>query len=531
MIFKELLESDKKHIVKVYGMQISHAEKMTILTKKFKVTERTIRRWFANLGLNRKSIEVSEQLIKASNREILKDTEVLLVTSAQNNTDVNEFFLENIKCYKKHIEETLKKKCQIVITASRYRNPSSLSENEKEIKKNYWDSKIDEYLFYKDIDFYDVKIAGTIFVSPTAKNPLNGFELLASNNHLVLSHSKIHLKTIPRFRNDKLRIVCSTGYITNKNYSASKAGALGEANHSFGFVVIEKKNNKECYNPRNVKVSSSGTFTDLCYEVSEEIVEKIDTCEAIIMGDIHTRVLNKEFYAKTKTLASKIKPNKLVLHDVLDASTINHHEVKDMYIQRKKIRDGKHLLEEEINESLDFIEDARSIGKSIYVVESNHDFFLDTHVNSANWKNDLHNSPIYLKLAYIQQTQDLDTNIFGHLVKERFKEKNVEYIPYGERFFVSSYNIGSHGDFGSNGSRGSAKSFANLNQKMVHGHTHSPSIIDGVTCVGVSSELNQYYNRRGLSSWAYAHCLIHNTGKPQLIIFDCFDYSFTSLIN
>jgi hypothetical protein len=528
-VFNTLTEDDKKYIVKLYNSNLSHKEKTDTIYKKYGIQERQCRAWFQKLGLSKKTSEHNnEQLIKASERLIAENTEILLITSAQNNTKVNDFFLDNLVAYKNYIEQTLNKKCQIIITASRYRNPTSLKEDEKSNAENNWDSKVEPYLFYRDILFNDVRIAGNIFISPTAKNPMSGFDLLASNHHLILSHSKIHLKTIPRYRGDKLRIMSTTGYITVSNYSKSKSGAVGEANHSYGFIVVEKKNEEECYNPRNVKVNSDGSFTDICYEIHNGVVERVTSCQAVILGDIHTRVLNKDFYNYTKLILNEIVPDKIVLHDVFDGSTINHHEEKDMYIKRKKIRDGKYLLEEEIDEALDFISDVSKITKT-YVVESNHHVFLDTHINSMNWKNDLHNSPTYLKLAYIQQTQDLDVNLFGHLVREKFNKKDVEYIRYGDRMFVSSYNLGAHGEHGSNGSRGSAKGFANLNQKMIHGHVHSPSIVDGVTSVGVTSQLNQYYNRRGLSSWAYAHAFIHNTGKPQLIIFDDEDYGFTSL--
>jgi hypothetical protein len=65
---------------------------------------------------------------------------------------------------------------------------------------------------------------------------------------------------------------------------------------------------------------------------------------------------------------------------------------------------------------------------------------------------------------------------------------------------------------------------------MIHGHVHSPELCDGVTAVGASCNLWQYYNSKGLSSWAYADAIIHNCGKSQLIVFDDNTYRFTNLL-
>lgn len=54
--------------------------------------------------------------------------------------------------------------------------------------------------------------------------------------------------------------MCTTGYITSKNYSKSKAGSVAHENHCYGFVVLELKDKDSCYIPRNVKVKSDGFY-------------------------------------------------------------------------------------------------------------------------------------------------------------------------------------------------------------------------------------------------------------------------------
>lgn len=513
--FKDLDDSDKEYLTRLCFRQCSHEEKVREGATKYNVTERTIRNWWNNLGLRNKEVELPPQLIKASKKQLPKDVEVLLVTAVQNKTHINKDFWENLQVYKTFLDKKLNKKTEIVVIPTRYRNPTSNIESEQTKGLDFWSEDVEDSLYYGQVKLGDTLISANSRISPTAKDPLTGFEILANGNHLILGHSKIHFKTLPRLRGEKLIAMSSTGYLSVRNYSNSKAGQVAFENHSYGFVVVEKG-----LVPRNVKVKSDGTFVDLIYNVDGEVTE-IDYSEGLVWGDIHARELNKEVYEKTKELSGMLKPKTHVLHDVLDGSTVNPHESKDMFIQRLKITKGEHLIEDEVEECLDLVADLKECCGDVVVVESNHDNFLQRFIDNENWKRDLHNSPAYLKYALIQQTVDLRDygNIFGYLLHESFNGE-VSYIKMGESFKLADYECGLHGEHGTNGSRGSAQGFNRLNRKMIHGHQHSPVLINNVTTVGVTCNLNQYYNRKGLSSWAYAHSVVHHNGKNQLLVFN-----------
>lgn len=475
-----------------------------------------------------------EVLKKASVNKIDEGVEVLLVTSAQNKTAVNSEMLTSLVNYAEFLTNELGKKAQIIITPSIYRNPTSPEEYlEDKQSVQWWVPEVEDSLFYGKLEFNNALILANSRVSPTAKEPLNGFEVMAKEHHLIIPHPKIHFKTLPRLRNKPLLTMSTTGFLTVKNYSESRAGDHAHEHHSYGFTVIEKKSEGINYIPRNVKVNSDGSFTDIIYEVTPKGVKVVEDCVGFVWGDLHTRYVDRNVIESTLDLFKKIKPRVQILHDVLDGATFNPHETKDMYIQRKKIREGRYLIEEEVEESLDLIEylkDQSGVPET-YVTLSNHDLFLDRLINNENWKKDLHNSPAYLKYAYIQQTTDLEEygGIYGYLVKERFNDDGVKYITYEESLELLGYECGLHGDMTINGARGSYKSFARLNMKMIFGHGHSPVIFNGVTMVGVSCLLDQYYNRKSLSSWAHAHSIIHNSGKNQLLVFDD-DYEISGLI-
>lgn len=528
--YNDLTAEDIEYIKHIYYSERLHKEKTDILSAKFGIAERTVRFWWKKLDLNKISSDLPPQLQKAQERSLNKNTKVVLVTTAQNKTAVNKDFLLNLEIYRDFIETQLGKKCEILIIPSKYRNPTSNVENEKNVANDWWEDEIEKYLFYGKVEFGDCLISADSRISPTASEPLNGYELMASKGHLILGHSRLHLRVLPRLRKDPLRTMCTTGYITTKNYSKSKAGNISFEHHSYAFCVLELKDNDTCYIPRLVKVTKEGNFTDIIYKVENRTVSTIDKSLGFVWGDLHCRYLNREFFNETMELTKKLRPEKNILHDIFDGSTVNPHEVKDMFLQRLKIVEGKHLLEDEVEECLGIVEEIKNCGGKVFISESNHDNFLTRYIDNENWKKHLFNSPAYLKYAYIQQTVDLREygNILGYLINERFGEE-VEYIKMGDSLKIADYECGLHGDFSANGQRGQTRGFSRLNLKMVHAHVHSPSVHNNVISVGTTCDIHQYYNRKGLSSWAYAHCVIHDNNKNQLLLFTD-DYKLSGLI-
>lgn len=528
--YKELTAENIEYIKHVYYQEMLHSEKMEILSKKFGISERTVRGWWQKLDLSKLVSNVSPQLQKAQERFLNKNTKVVLVTTAQNKTAVNKDFLNNLITYRDYITNDLGKDCEIVVIPSKYRNPTNNIEDEKAKSSEWWDDSVEDFMFYGKLTFGDTLISCDSHISPTSKNPTDGYEILAENNHVVLGHTKNHFSTLPRFRGDPLRVICTTGSITTKNYSKSKSGEHGSLTHSYGFVVVEMKDKDICHIPRNVKVKSDGSFTDITNEVTKEGVQKIQSSLGFVWGDIHAQVVNRDFLEVSKELVAKLNPEKNVLHDVFDGGSINVHEGKDMFLKRLKITQGKHLLENEVEECLDLIEEIKGCCGEVLISEANHDNFLTRHIDNENWKRDLHNSPAYLKYALISQTVDLRDygNILGYLIWERFGE-TIKYMKMGDTVYIGDYICSAHGDYSSNGAKGATRGFSRLNLKIIHAHSHSPKLHNNVSCVGVTCHTEQWYNRKGLSSWAYGHSVIHNNGKNQLLVFND-DYTLSGLI-
>lgn len=524
--FKNLTIEQKEYLAVVYNdSNLSHDEKLEKIKKKFGIVGRTVRSWWVKLDINIPNSKLPLQLREARDRSLDEDTDIVLVTSATNTTSINYNMFDGMKLLKEKFE---KKgfKTKIVVIPLRYRNPTSPSEeiSKKNESQQWWAEEVTSYMYYNKVQFGDVIIAADTHKLPTVANPLNGLNAIAGDSSLVIGHPRIHSNTLPRFRGEPLRSMNTTGSLTVQNYSRSGSGDNAKSHHSYGFVIIEKKKNNTCHIPRNVAVDIDGNFIDVSFSWDGTSIKKTKSAKSLQMGDIHRELLNKACYAKTKEITSVIKTESVILHDVLDGYRFNPHERKDPYINRKKIIEGKYLIEKEIKQAVKFPKDALiDLGvDKVYVVESNHDNFLDRHISDMNWKNDLHNSAAYLKYAHIQQTTDLTEHgcLYGYLLNKKYKsDDRIEFIPYGGSLRIMGIQVGLHGDAGVNGARGNINTYKRLNTKMVHAHSHSPAVRDGVTCVGMSCEVEQYYTRRGMSSHAYAHNFIYENGKRQLLVF------------
>ena len=531
MRFKNLTDEEKEFVAQTYLTQISHDEKIEILTAKFGVTGRTIRNWWKKLGITGIHSKRPRQIVRAMEREVNKDTKILLVTTAQNKTLVNKPMLSNMEAYRDFLSKDKGMDCEILIIPSTYHNPTKITDDPK--ANNWWASEVDEYLHYNKVIFGDCLVHSSFRVRPTAKLPLTGLDLLAGGRHLVIGHPRVHFKTLPRFKGDDLYTMSTTGYCTYKNYSDSKAGDIGENHHTYGFSIIELDEDGRCLIPRNVKCNQNGEFTDIIYNVKGGKISVIDSSEGFVWGDIHHQELDKECYYHTIQLLNELRPKVNILHDVLDGGSkgLNPHEAKDMYILKKKIREGKDDIVQEVNDAVEFVNTVQQDTNSdVKVVYSNHDFFLDRYVNDHNWKRDLYNSEGYLHYAYLQQTQDMEEHgcIFGYLVNT-YNNERINYLSPKDKLKIGDYVVSLHGDFATNGSRGSINGWKKINEKTITAHSHSPQCVDGATIVGVSAKMDQYYVRRGLSSWAHAHSVIHSSGKNQLLVMNN-DYKVSNLL-
>jgi transposase len=521
MKFTELEEEDVEYIGQVYfNKELSWDQRMYQLSERFKRSERTIRHWIAKLGYSTKSVDDSPQLISAKAKELDRKKKRFIITWAQNDTPVHDRFFDNLERYAEEIDAA------IHVIAGRYKNPTSVFTD-----KSYdtWAQRVDLYL---DANRHDVhrylSIMSDVKIQPTAVDPMTGLEGMSGVNSCVFGSPKVQLETIPVLQGNRPKMMVTTGACTMRNYTDSKAGKKGEFHHTLGFVIIEIKDD-DTFFLRQVTATDSGDFSDLYFRVAKDestgqsAVTRLDKIEAIVWGDLHYGKHDPKILDSTFDLMAKLSPDHVVLHDVFDGYSINHHESKDPFIQYQKEVEGSNSLKGEIDEMLKGLEDFQDY--NVVVVRSNHDDFVDRWLKDTDWRKTVtpKNSLEYMQYAAAILNREAPNGVIPYVINRRFP--HIKTLGRNDSYIVKGWELGQHGDVGSNGSRGSLAQFRKLNAKLVVGHYHAPGRKDGALAVGTSTHLRVGYNT-GASSWLQSHVIIHTDGKAQHIHFT--DGEFTT---
>lgn len=516
MNFTELTEQQIKKAHKIYtDKDLKWDDRMSQLIALFGKSERTVRKWCVDLGFKEKLDKESKQYEEAKKRKLDKTKKRFIITWAQNNTPVHTSFLNNIKAYAKYID------ADVHIILGRYKNPTSLTQPKEE------ESWADEVIPFQDANRHNVhkyvSIMSDIKIQPTATNPMSDLQGVSGINSCIFGSPKVQLEMIPVLDSKYPKMMMTTGAITKMNYTDSKSGKKGEFHHVYGFVVVEIKDNEIFFARQVTADDKTGTFSDLFYKVENAKVQKVDSIAACVFGDLHYGKHDQKVIDASLKMLDRIKPKHVVLHDVFDGDSINHHEMNNPFMQFNKEIENKNCLKKEIDEMLIGLEAFKKF-PNVVIVRSNHDDFLDRWLQHEDWKKQptLKNSIEYMRYsAFLLEQYKADPyNVKGvipYLINERFPK----YITLGRSasYKVKNWELGQHGDKGSNGSRGSLLQFRKLNTKIVVGHYHTPGRKDGAIAVGTSTQLRIGYNNNGPSSWLQSHVIIHEDGKAQHINF------------
>lgn len=516
MKFKELTEDQIGIAREIYtNKDLTWDERMEKLMKFFGKSERTVRKWCSERLKFKEKIDVEpEQYALAKKRQADKTKTRFIVTWAQNNTPVHPKFLKNIEAYAKFID------ADIHVIAGRYKNPTSVF---TDVEVDFWVEEVNPYLDANRHDIHKyLSVMSDVKIQPTATNPMSGLAGMSGINSCIFGSPKVQMEMIPVLEGCRPKMMLTTGAVTKINYTDSKAGKKGEFHHTLGFAVVEIKD-KDSFFVRQVTADDkTGSFSDLYFKVDNSEVTRLDSIAAIVFGDIHYGIHDQNVLDKTFEMLNTLKPSHVVLHDVFDGKSINHHEMKDPFIQFSKEIAGTNSVENEVNV---MIKGLKSFEKfdNVVIVRSNHDDFLDRWLKNEDWKKQptCKNSLVYMQYsAMLLKQYAVDQYNVKGIIPELINNVYPKYKTLGrnDSYTVKNWELGQHGDVGASGSRGSLLQFRKLNTKIVIGHYHAPGRKDGAMAVGTSTHLRVGYNI-GASGWLQSHVIIHNDGKAQHVNF------------
>ncbi len=455
----------------------------------------------------------------------MSGSRVYVITTAQNNTDIDPVFWAALQNYVKRFD------ARLLIAKTTYNKNGFLQPDVAADPANLWYApEIKEYLTQGHIKLADdLHFFADANVIPTAKTPLSSFEpVTPAGVSCIIPAVKIALKCTAALAGMNGKVLYSTGAVTKRNYILRKAGAVAQSEHNIGALVVEI-DSQGAHTVRQLELMPDASgFYDECVFYHQDGTASYESYPAALQpGDLHAEKMTDENYSKLMELISQYQPANVLAHDVMDFSSRNHHNVKDATFMFAQHVAGN-TVEGDLQKVAGLLDDVYSIlegwGGALHVIESNHDLAINTWLKNADFKLDPVNAQVYLRcmLAWYEHIAQNDGETFNML---QFAASEIGESQYADQFnfhetdesvIIAGVEMGCHGHTGINGSRGSPAQFRTLGIAMNTGHTHTPSINGAVYTAGVSAALEMGYNT-GPSSWKLAHVLTYPNGQRQII--------------
>lgn len=441
-----------------------------------------------------------------------------LITSAQNATPVHKRFLRTLERAAHQLG------AELVVIPLRYRNPTSIW-SAKQDSDEWWSPEVEPYLFNRRRKLNpNLVLVGDVKIQPTASSPLAGFESLTGAESCVIGHPKMAFRSVPAPTGRFPKILSTTGSCTVRNYTDTKAGALGAFHHCLGAVMVEIDGKR--FHLRQINADrKTGAFIDLDRLYTEEGNEPAPPALGLVLGDTHARFTCPKVDAATfgaGGIVQMLQPRSVIFHDLFDGYSVNPHHAGNPFIAQAKARAQLGNVRAEVEHAVRFVAD-RCEGRQAVVVPSNHDDFLSRWLIATDWRHSPGNAGFYLETAgamvasarVTAQGADYLDPLAYWITKLRGDAK-IRVLRRDESFKLSDIECGQHGHRGPNGARGTLRNLSRLGARVITGHTHTPGIEEGHYQCGTSTPLRLEYTQ-GPSSWLNTHCVVYANGKRSLI--------------
>lgn len=436
----------------------------------------------------------------------IKPFKKFVITTGVTGCEVHKGFLEAIRYYC-----AVNNACLLILPCS---EPTKIGENKwfmvPELQK-------------ENIVFGDVALNSNLFISSIklqAKmiDPITSLTRIGSRHgSFIYASPKQRLKYVPVSNVKYPHAVMTTGAITKPHYTperymSERTAYIADHDHVIGAIVVEIVDDN-FFHFRQIQAESSGAFVDLGVYYKDNSVGDLPP-KALVLGDLHHGEEDEKTIDAWMELISEVKPKILVLHDVFDGASINHHETNRTLTKALRSINNQASLEKELTNLAKELNLWASMVEEVIVVKSNHDMFLQTYLEEGKYLYDGQNHLTALKLA-VKVLEGKDPLKEG-VEMYGLTAKNIRWLSRDEDYKIARIQLGAHGDVGANGSKGSIKGMEAAYGNCVTAHTHTPEILRGAWVVGTSTKLKLSYNR-GPSSWVHSSCLVYPNGSRQLI--------------
>ncbi len=448
------------------------------------------------------SIFTKDRLLKME-KKILKHKR-FLITTAVAECDIDENFFASMKQYCKENNAML-----LILPAAReVRNLNPILKNEN--------------IVINDIHLNKNFFINTIKLSPKQIDPITSLLRIGQRNgSFVFASPKQRLFFVPTTKNKLPHALITPGAITlahykSNSYQQMRLDRIADNDHIMGGLVVEIKDEHTFHFRHIENIDKDGSFYDLNKHYTPK-GSSIVTTRAMVMGDLHSAQKDPVVFEKFLDIANVIKPEEIILHDVFDGLSINHHNAKKHITRARIMGDKKITLENEIEILRSDLLKIMGYTKRTIIVKSNHDEWLNQLIESGDYMYD----PINFRTISSVVTPYMNgEDPLKFLVD--IKGENLVWLTRRDDYFIKGRNgisvqVGAHGDRGANGARGSMRSVENAFGSAIVGHGHAPQRLRKVDMVGTCQFLNVEYNEGDVSSWVNSLAIMHQDGSRQII--------------
>ena len=451
-----------------------------------------------------------------------------IVTSAQNNTSLNQPVWRNLVALAEHFD------AQILVGTFSYNKQAygklSVKRGTKRGETTELDMWFAEELLPHIID-KRVELApglvwcGEINILPTAKRPLSGFETYTGRKSGIFPHAKFAMQSVASMPEEPTKFNYTTGTVTKKNYIQKRAGLAAEHAHGYGGLMVEV-DDKGRWFVRQLSADSKGKLYDLDVMVEGGVVYENERVAAITWGDIHSALLDevvREIAWGEGGMLDTLRPEFQFMHDVLAGLKINHHEWRNPHEQFRLHVEGWDSVHDELVDAAAFLSTAERDWCSTQVVWSNHDSpWIERWLRECDYRQDPKNAELFLELQHRKyraiREKDTDFNILEYALRNRGCPEDTEFLGESDSFTICRGQIecGMHGHLGPDGARGVPLGLSKMGRKANTAQTHSAGITDGLYVAGSSTRMSMGFNR-GPSSWSHSHIVTYPNGKRAIV--------------
>lgn len=442
-------------------------------------------------------------MFSGQQRPLKQNIEKHIIFSAQANVGPNYNFLQGLKKYADDVNAEI----HVLPMYGK-------SVHEEKLSKAFQNMNV-----VYDKKFLNNKLQIENFaVKPQAIRPLSGLERFANYDiSTIFASPKQFMKVVPNSVHDIPKILMTTGAVTMPNYSLQhRIGQIAERDHVFGAIIVEIENETD-YHFRQIRASNSGRFSDLGIVYNGTEKPQFKRAGALVLGDWHEGETDPNVITATTGLIEQIKPRRLILHDLFNGHSVNHHEYGKVITQAKNYRNKNLNLEEELEQVYNRLVWFSEISKDaeIIIPACNHHDFLKKYLEQGRFIYEPQNTYISSKLLTkaIEGSDPVEEGIrmFGTL------DSRIKFLSRHDDFKLYGYQLGVHGDKGPNGAwRAGVNALEKAYAKSITGHNHTPELMRDVVVVGTSTKTRLEYTE-GPSSWMNTHAALYDTNKPQLI--------------